>query len=47
MDEQYRGQGLVAGIVLLGAWLLLGIGMSWAHIRARLCRQASVDRVDA
>ena len=27
--------------------LLLGIGMSWAHIRARISGQASVDRVDA
>jgi hypothetical protein len=26
---------------------LPGIGMSWAHIRARIAGQASVDRVDA
>lgn len=32
--------------VVVIAGLLLGIGMSWAHIRARLSGQTSVDRVD-
>jgi hypothetical protein len=26
--------------------LVLGVGMSWSHIRKRLSGQASVDRVD-
>lgn len=34
-------------VVLTCLGLLLGIGMSWAHIRARISGQASVDRVDA
>ena len=33
-------------VILTGLGLLLGLGMSWAHIRARLSGQASVDRVD-
>ncbi len=33
-------------VVLTCLGLLLGIGMSWAHIRARISGQASVDRVD-
>ncbi|HET7202416.1 MAG TPA: DUF6524 family protein [Steroidobacteraceae bacterium] len=37
----------LAWVVLICVGLLLGIGMSWAHIRARLSGQASVDRVDA
>ena len=37
----------MAWVVLTCLGLLLGIGMSWAHIRARLSGQASVDRVDA
>jgi hypothetical protein len=36
----------MAWVVLSCLGLLLGIGMSWAHIRARLSGQASVDRVD-
>jgi hypothetical protein len=36
----------MAWVVLTCLGLLLGIGMSWAHIRARLSGQASVDRVD-
>jgi hypothetical protein len=36
----------MAWAVLTCLGLLLGIGMSWAHIRARLSGQASVDRVD-
>jgi O-antigen/teichoic acid export membrane protein len=36
----------MAWIVLGCLGLLLGIGMSWAHIRARLSGQTSVDRVD-
>jgi hypothetical protein len=37
----------MAWVVLSCLGLLLGIGMSWAHIRARISGQASVDRVDA
>ena len=37
----------MAWVVLTCLGLLLGIGMSWAHIRARISGQASVDRVDA
>ncbi len=37
----------MAWVVLACLGLLLGIGMSWAHIRARLTGQSSVDRVDA
>jgi Family of unknown function (DUF6524) len=36
----------MAWVVLSCLGLLLGIGMSWAHIRARISGQASVDRVD-
>jgi hypothetical protein len=36
----------MAWVVLSCLGLLLGIGMSWAHIRARLSGQTSVDRVD-
>ncbi|MGI9247181.1 MAG: DUF6524 family protein [Steroidobacteraceae bacterium] len=36
----------MAWVVLSCLGLLLGIGMSWAHIRVRLSGQASVDRVD-
>jgi hypothetical protein len=36
----------MAWIVLGCLGLLLGIGMSWAHIRARLSGQSSVDAVD-
>jgi hypothetical protein len=33
---------------VLGALgLLLGVGMSWSHLRRRWSGQASVDRVDA
>jgi hypothetical protein len=35
-----------AWIVLTMLGLVLGIGMSWAHIRQRISGQASVDRVD-
>jgi hypothetical protein len=35
-----------AWIVLTMLGLVLGIGMSWAHIRQRLSGQASVDRID-
>lgn len=37
----------LAWVVLLVLGLVLGIGMSWSHIRRRLSGQASVDRVDA
>ena len=33
-------------VVVIAGILLLGIGMSWAHIRARISGQSSVDRVD-
>jgi nucleoside recognition membrane protein YjiH len=36
----------MAWVVLLCLGLLLGFGMSWAHIRSRISGQASVDRVD-
>ena len=36
----------MAWIVLLALGLMLGIGMSWSHIRRRLSGQAAVDRVD-
>ena len=36
----------MAWIVLLVLGLVLGVGMSWSHIRQRLSGQASVDRVD-
>jgi hypothetical protein len=35
-----------AWIVLSILGLVLGFGMSWAHIRQRISGQASVDRVD-
>lgn len=37
----------VAWVVLCMLGLVLGIGMSWAHIRRRISGQTSVDRVDA
>ena len=43
--DVWRG-GRSAWVVLTCLGLLLGIGMSWAHIRARISGQASVDRVD-
>jgi hypothetical protein len=36
----------MAWVVLTGLGLLLGIGMSWSHLRAKWSGQASVDRVD-
>jgi hypothetical protein len=36
----------MAWVVLLILGVVLGIGMSWAHIRRQLSGQASVDRVD-
>jgi hypothetical protein len=36
----------MAWVVLLILGLVLGIGMSWAHIRREVSGQASVDRVD-
>jgi len=36
----------MAWVVLLVLGLVLGIGMSWSHIRRRLSGQAAVDRVD-
>lgn len=37
----------MAWVLLTCLGLLLGVGLSWAHIRARISGQASVDRVDA
>jgi len=36
----------MAWIVLLVLGLVLGIGMSWSHVRQQLSGQSSVDRVD-
>jgi hypothetical protein len=36
----------MAWVVLLVLGLVLGIGMSWSHIRRKVSGQASVDRVD-
>jgi hypothetical protein len=36
----------MAWIVLLILGLMLGVGMSWSHVRRRISGQASVDRVD-
>jgi hypothetical protein len=36
----------MAWVVLLILGLVLGIGMSWSHIRREVAGQASVDRVD-
>ena len=36
----------MAWVVLLILGLVLGIGMSWSHIRRQLSGQAAVDRVD-
>lgn len=40
-------QPAMGWVVLTCLGLLLGIGMSWAHLRARISGQASVDRVDS
>ena len=36
----------MAWVVLVVVGLVLGLGMSWAHIRREISGQASVDRVD-
>ena len=36
----------MAWVVLLILGLVLGIGMSWSHVRREVTGQASVDRVD-
>jgi len=36
----------MAWVVLLILGLVLGIGMSWSHVRRGVTGQASVDRVD-
>lgn len=36
----------MAWVVLLILGLVLGIGMSWSHIRREVSGQASVDRID-
>lgn len=42
-----NNRSAMAWVVLLILGLMLGIGMSWGHIRRRISGQASVDRVDA
>jgi hypothetical protein len=42
-----NNRSAMAWVVLLTLGLMLGIGMSWGHIRRRISGQASVDRVDA
>jgi hypothetical protein len=42
-----HNRSAMAWVVLLILGLVLGIGMSWGHIRRRISGQASVDRVDA
>ena len=42
-----ENRSAMSWVVLTCLGLLLGIGMSWAHLRARISGQASVDRVDA
>jgi hypothetical protein len=37
----------MAWVVLVAVGLVLGVGMSWSHVRRRLSGQAAVDRVDA
>jgi len=37
----------MAWVVLIVVGLVLGVGMSWSHVRRRLSGQAAVDRVDA
>lgn len=37
----------IAWVVLLMLGVVLGVGMSWSHIRRRISGQTSVDRVDA
>ena len=41
-----RNRSAMAWVVLVILGLVLGIGMSWSHIRRRLSGQAAVDRVD-
>ena len=42
-----ENRSAMAWAILTCLGLLLGIGMSWAHIRARISGQASVDRIDS
>jgi hypothetical protein len=37
----------IAWVVLGALGVMLGLGMSWSHIRRRISGQTSVDRVDA
>jgi hypothetical protein len=41
-----ENRAAMAWVVLTCLGLLLGIGMSWAHLRNKWSGQASVDRVD-
>ena len=41
-----NNRSAMAWVVLVILGLVLGIGMSWSHIRRRLSGQASVDRID-
>jgi hypothetical protein len=43
---EIASRSTMAWIVLTILGLVLGFGMSWAHIRRRVSGQASVDRVD-
>lgn len=40
------GSGTMQWIVLIGIGIILGIGVSWSHIRRLLSGQADVDDVD-
>jgi Family of unknown function (DUF6524) len=42
----FGDRSAMAWVVLCILGVVLGIGMSWSHIRQRLSGQASVDRVD-
>jgi cbb3-type cytochrome oxidase subunit 3 len=41
-----RNRSAMGWVALLVLGLVLGIGMSWSHIRRQVSGQASVDRVD-
>lgn len=38
--------GLMQWLILLGAGLILGIGLSWSHVRRAISGQADMDDVD-
>lgn len=43
---ELANRSMMAWVILVALGFVLGVGMSWAHIRARISGQASVDRVD-